>query len=437
MRLGTPHRIRRRQLVNPRIASRRATSLSRASENESEIWLATASGPLASITRTSPVIACVKSATACATSSVSDAIVVSFLNPYVSGNRHGLTVQAIGRRQGRRGARLAHFPGWRPDLVAVAIAGFAVHHGMPGWNGLRDERATMDDQQLEQIRAGKGFIAALDQSGGSTPDALTAYGIARDAYSTDEEMFDLMQAMRSRIALSPAFDGDHILGAILFEDSLHRVVGGQPFADYLWTTKRIVPFLKVDRGLAPLADGVQRMKPIPDLVALLALGVKGRVFGTKMRSFIRLADTKGIAAIVDQQFEVAGHILEAGLVPILEPEISIESPEKAAAEELLKAAILDHMSGLTPGQRIMVKLTLPEVDNFYAELVRHPAILRVLALSGGYTREAADDRLARNHGIIASFSRALTHGLRATQDDEEFNATLSHSIQDIYEASVT
>ncbi len=295
----------------------------------------------------------------------------------------------------------------------------------------------MDEQQLEKIHIGKGFIAALDQSGGSTPNALAAYGIARDAYSTDEEMFDLMQNMRSRIALSPAFDGDRILGAILFEDSLHREVGGQPFADYLWSAKRIVPFLKVDRGLAPVDNGVQLMKPIPDLATLLALGSKGHVFGTKMRSFVQQADAKGIAGIVDQQFEVARQILDAGLVPILEPEISIESPEKAEAEALLKAAVLEHLGELTAEQRVIVKLTLPEVDDFYAELVQHPAILRVVALSGGYTRAVADDSLARNHGVIASFSRALTDGLRLTLDDEAFDATLSDSIQSIFEASIT
>ncbi len=284
-----------------------------------------------------------------------------------------------------------------------------------GSNGTYDERVT--DHGPGPTRAdegGKGFIAALDQSGGSTPNALAAYGIPRDAYSTDEEMFDLIQTMRSRIARSPAFDGDHIVGAILFEDSLHRQVDGLPFPDYLWNTKRIVPFLKVDRGLTPVADGVQRMKPIPDLDSLLALGVKGHVFGTKMRSFVQLADTKGISAIVDQQFEVAHRILPTGLVPILEPEISIECPEKAAAEALLKAAILEHVDALGPEQHIMVKLTLPEVDDFYAELLRHPDILRVLALSGGYTRQEADARLARNHGVIASFSRALVDGLRVT-----------------------
>jgi fructose-bisphosphate aldolase, class I len=295
---------------------------------------------------------------------------------------------------------------------------------------------TMDEQR-ERVRSAKGFIAALDQSGGSTPTALAAYGIARDAYSTDEEMFDVMATMRSRIAQSPAFDGDHILGAILFEDSLHREIGGRPFADYLWATKRIVPFLKVDRGLNPVADGVQLMKPIPDLDALLALGLKGQVFGTKMRSFVQLADARGIAAIVDQQFAVARRILDAGLVPILEPEISIASPEKAAAEALLKAAIIEHLGDLTPGQHVMVKVTLPELDDFYAELVRHPRILRFLALSGGYTRQEADARLTRNHGVIASFSRALTDGLRVTQSDEEFNTALSDSIESIFAASIT
>jgi len=295
----------------------------------------------------------------------------------------------------------------------------------------------MDEQQLEKIRGGKGFIAALDQSGGSTPDALAAYGIGADAYATDEQMFNLMQEMRSRIARSQAFDGDHILGAILFEDSVHREIGGVPFADYLWGGKRIVPFLKVDRGLAPVADGVQLMKPIPDLDKLLSLGLEKRVFGTKMRSFIRLADKKGIAAIVDQQFEVARQILDAGLVPILEPEISIESPEKAAAETLLKAAVLEHLGRLPHGQPIMVKLTLPEVDDFYTQLVSHPAILRVVALSGGYTREAANARLAKNHGVIASFSRALTYELRVTQDAAEFDAILSASIHSIFDASIT
>jgi fructose-bisphosphate aldolase, class I len=295
----------------------------------------------------------------------------------------------------------------------------------------------MNELQLNKVRGGKGFFAALDQSGGSTPDALAAYGVGKTSYSTDEEMFALMQAMRSRIAQSPAFEGDRILGAILFEDSLHRQVGGLPFADYLWDTKSIVPFLKVDRGLAPVHDGVQIMKPIPDLEKLLSLGLKGRVFGTKMRSFILRADANGVAAIVDQQFNVARQILSAGLVPILEPEISITSPEKAAAETLLKSAILEHLGALAPDQRVMVKLTLPEVDDFYTDLITHPNVLRVVALSGGYTREAANARLARNHGVVASFSRALTNGLLATQNDKDFDAALSDSIESIYEASLT
>jgi fructose-bisphosphate aldolase class I len=295
----------------------------------------------------------------------------------------------------------------------------------------------MNEQQLSKVRSGRGFFAALDQSGGSTPDALAAYGIEKDAYSNDEEMFDLMQAMRSRIAQSPAFEGDRILGAILFEDSLHRQVGGLPFADYLWNTKSIVPFLKVDRGLAPLTNGVQVMKPITDLEHLLSLGSKGRVFGTKMRSFIQLADTNGVEAIVDQQFDVARQILNAGLIPILEPEISIASPEKVEAEALLKAALLEHLDTLAHDQRVMVKLTLPEVDDFYADLINHPSVLRVVALSGGYTRESANARLSRNHAVVASFSRALTNELRATQGDEDFNAALSESIESIYEASLT
>jgi fructose-bisphosphate aldolase class I len=295
----------------------------------------------------------------------------------------------------------------------------------------------MDERQLERIRSGRGFFAALDQSGGSTPDALATYGIAKDSYSTDDEMFDLVQEMRSRIARSPAFDGDYVLGAILFEDSVKREVDGVPFADYLWNSKRIVPFLKVDRGLDVLSDGVQLMKPISDLDQLLALGLQKRVFGTKMRSFVHVADATGIAAIVDQQFAVGRQILATGLVPILEPEISISSPSKAEAETLLKSAILEALTGLTKDELVMVKLTLPDVDDFYVDLVGHPNVLRVLALSGGYSREEADTRLTRNHGTIASFSRALLQGLSRQQTDAEFDATLSGSIKSIYAASLT
>jgi fructose-bisphosphate aldolase class I len=295
----------------------------------------------------------------------------------------------------------------------------------------------MDELQLEKIRSGRGFIAALDQSGGSTPDALAAYGIPKDSYSSDDEMFDLVQGMRSRIAQSPAFTGDHVLGAILFEDSVKREIEGVAFADYLWGSKHIVPFLKVDRGLAALSDGVQLMKPITDLDQLLELGVQKRVFGTKMRSFIHVADATGIAAIVDQQFAVAQQILATGLVPILEPEISIESPDKAAAEGLLKAAILQSLAGLTKDELVMVKLTLPEVDDFYADLVGHANVLRVLALSGGYSREVADAKLTRNHGTIASFSRALLQGLSQEQTDAAFDHTLAQSIDSIFAASIT
>jgi fructose-bisphosphate aldolase class I len=295
----------------------------------------------------------------------------------------------------------------------------------------------MDELQLEKIRSGRGFIAALDQSGGSTPDALAAYGIPKDSYSSDDEMFDLMQGMRSRIAESPAFEGDHILGAILFEDSARREINGVGFADYLWGAKRIVPFLKVDRGLAALSDGVQLMKPISDLSELLDLGLEKRVFGTKMRSFIHEADRAGIAAIVDQQFAVGRQIQAAGLVPILEPEISIASPDKAAAEALLKSAILESLAGLPKDELVMVKLTLPEVDDFYVDLIGHPNVLRVLALSGGYSREVADAKLTKNHGTIASFSRALVQGLLQGQTDAAFDDTLAQSIDSIFAASIT
>jgi fructose-bisphosphate aldolase, class I len=295
----------------------------------------------------------------------------------------------------------------------------------------------MDEGQLEKIRVGHGFIAALDQSGGSTPDALAAYGIAKGSYSTDDQMFSLMQEMRSRIAQSPAFDGDRILGAILFEDSVKRDIGDLPFADYLWNRKRIVPFLKVDRGLAAISNGVQVMKTISDLDELLSLGLKQRVFGTKMRSLIHDADETGVTAVVEQQFAVARTIIDAGLVPILEPEVAIASPEKADAEALLKASILELLPGLVKDELIMVKLTLPEVDDFYAELVRHPNILRVLALSGGYKRATANSRLSKNHGVIASFSRALMDGLSHGQSDEEFDDILARSIESIFEASMT
>ncbi|MGQ0432183.1 MAG: fructose bisphosphate aldolase [Microthrixaceae bacterium] len=294
----------------------------------------------------------------------------------------------------------------------------------------------MHQEQLEKIRTGKGFIAALDQSGGSTPKALAIYGVGEDAYSNDAEMFTRMHEMRSRITSSPAFTGERVLGAILFEDTMDRQIEGQDTPAFLWS-KGVVPFLKVDKGLADEANGAQVMKPMPDLDDLLARAASKGVFGTKMRSVIKLADQAGIDAVVDQQFEVGRQILAAGLVPIIEPEIDIHSPQKAEAEALLKAALIAQLDRLPDGQQVMLKLTLPETDGFYSDLVAHPGVLRVVALSGGYSREEANDRLARNKGVIASFSRALTEGLSANQSDDEFDAMLDASIKSIYEASIT
>ena len=295
----------------------------------------------------------------------------------------------------------------------------------------------MDHAMLEKVKAGKGFIAALDQSGGSTPKALRLYGVEEDQYSGEAEMFDRIHEMRSRIITSPAFAGDRILGAILFEMTMDRQIEGRDTAEYLWQEKQVVPFLKVDKGLADEADGAQVMKPIPDLDALLARARAKGVFGTKMRSVIKLADQAGVDAVVDQQFEIGRQILAAGLVPIIEPEVDIKSPEKAEAEALLKAGILRQLDSIEDGQVIMLKLTLPEQDDFYRELVDHPKVLKVVALSGGYSREEANERLARNHGVVASFSRALTEGLTAQQTDDEFNASLDGAIKSIYEASLT
>jgi fructose-bisphosphate aldolase class I len=297
--------------------------------------------------------------------------------------------------------------------------------------------ASMSDEQFQKVKSGTGFIAALDQSGGSTPKALQLYGIGADAFSDDDEMFALMHEMRSRIITSPSFDGDRILGAILFEDTMDRKIEGRDSPRYLWDVKRVVPFLKVDKGLATEADGAQIMKPMPDLNDLLARAKAKDVFGTKMRSFIRLASPGGVKAVVDQQFEVARQILSSGLVPIIEPEIDIHSPEKGEAEALLKSAILEQLGNVPSNEPVMLKLTLPEIDDFYADLVSHPKVLRVVALSGGYSREEADARLARNHGVIASFSRALTEGLFADQTQEEFDAVLDRSIASIFEASKT
>jgi fructose-bisphosphate aldolase class I len=287
------------------------------------------------------------------------------------------------------------------------------------------------------MRHGRGFIAALDQSGGSTPGALRQYGIDESAYGDDAQMFELIHQLRSRIVTSPAFTGDQILGAILFERTMDREIGGKPAAAYLWEVKGIVPFLKVDRGLEAEADGVRLMRPIPDLDALLAMATANGVFGTKMRSLVVAADPAGVDALVGQQLDLAGRILGAGLVPIVEPEVDIHSSTKAEAEELVAAALRTGLDALEPDQRVILKLTLPERDGLYTHLVAHPRVLRVAALSGGYSRAEACARLARNHGVIASFSRALTEGLTAQQNDAQFDATLAASIHAIYVASTT
>jgi fructose-bisphosphate aldolase, class I len=295
----------------------------------------------------------------------------------------------------------------------------------------------MNSEQLDKARTRDGFIAALDQSGGSTPKALKLYGIDASEYSGDAEMFDLMHAMRSRIITSPSFDGNRILGAILFEMTMDREIEGKASADYLWDEKGIIPFLKIDKGIEEVADGVQLMKPMPGLDDLLARGARKGIFGTKERSVIQLANEKGVRAIAQQQFEVGKQVSAAGLVPILEPEIDIKSPEKAKAEVLLKAALLEGLEKLGDDQHVIFKLTLPETDGFYQELVDHPKVVRVVALSGGYTREDANAKLSRNPGVIASFSRALTEGLSAQQTDAEFDAALDKSIESIFRASST
>jgi fructose-bisphosphate aldolase class I len=289
--------------------------------------------------------------------------------------------------------------------------------------------------QLQKMRAKAGFVAALDQSGGSTPSALRSYGIKEQAWSNDAEMFALVHQMRARIITSPSFTGERILGAILFENTMDSDIAGQPTADYLWSVKQVVPFLKVDQGLAAEKDGVQLMKPIPGLAVLLVRAKAKRIFGTKMRSLIKQANPAGIKDVVNQQFEAAGQIIAAGLVPIVEPEIDIHCPEKADAEELLKAALLQKLNELPVDQLVMLKLTLPELTDFYAECVAHPKVVRVVALSGGYSREECNNRLRKNHGIVASFSRALVEGLSVEQADAEYNALLDESIQSIFEAS--
>lgn len=295
----------------------------------------------------------------------------------------------------------------------------------------------MNVEMLQKMGDGRGFVAALDQSGGSTPKALRLYGVEEDSYSGDAQMYDLIHAMRTRIMTSPAFNGDRILGAILFEMTMDRQVEGLGSAEYLWTRKQVVPFLKVDKGLADMVDGAQVLKPMPGLDELLERAVRHGVFGTKMRSVISLANPAGVEAVVDQQFEIGRRILGAGLIPIIEPEVDIHSPEKQAAEELLRSALVQQLDALPEGQQVMLKLTLPSTADFYRDLVAHPRVLRVVALSGGYSREEADALLRANHGVIASFSRALTEGLSAQQTDAEFDATLDATIQSIYDASLT
>ena len=295
----------------------------------------------------------------------------------------------------------------------------------------------MNPQQHAKIQSAKGFVAALDQSGGSTPKALALYGLKPEAYSGDAQMFDLVHAMRTRIITSPAFKGDRVLGAILFEQTMEREIEGRGTADYLWSVKRVVPFLKVDKGLADDADGAQVMKPIPGLDDLLARARSRGIFGTKMRSMIKSANAKGIDAVMTQQFAIGAQILAAGLMPIIEPEVDIHAPDKAGAERLLKVAILKELDALGASRQVMLKLTLPSVDGFYADLVEHPGVLRVVALSGGYSRDEADALLAKNPGVIASFSRALTEGLTAQQTDDQFNQALDSAIASIYNASIT
>jgi len=295
----------------------------------------------------------------------------------------------------------------------------------------------VNDEMLQKVRTGSGFIAALDQSGGSTPKALKLYGVDESAWTTDDEMFDLMHAMRSRIVMSPSFTGDKVLGAILFEQTMDRQIDGKGSADYLWSVKNVVPFLKVDKGLADTVDGAQIMKPIPGLRDLLDRAVGLGVFGTKMRSVVQAADPSGVAAVVDQQFEVAMEIIDAGLVPIIEPEVDITIPDKAAAEELLRDRIASSLDALSADQPVMLKLSIPSVDDFYADLIAHPRVVRVVALSGGYPRDEANERLARQHGMIASFSRALTESLFATQSDAEFDTALADTIDGIFAASIT
>jgi fructose-bisphosphate aldolase class I len=318
-------------------------------------------------------------------------------------------------------------------------------HAAPPYRELNETNKKLDEmniisqkeQQKRKIRMQPGFIAALDQSGGSTPKALLEYGIKEGSWSNDDEMFGLVHQMRARLITSPSFNGDRVFAAILFEGTMDRDIDGQPSGDYLWNRKRVVPFLKVDKGIEKESDGVQLLKPMPNLPALLERGRKKGMFGTKMRSFIKQANAAGIKAIVNQQFEVGAQITAAGLMPIIEPEVDIHCPDKAGAEALLKAAINENLNALPSGQMVMLKLTLPEKPDLYTDFVKHPKVLKVVALSGGYSRDEADERLRKNHGVVASFSRALLEGLTAGQSDDEFNGLLDAAIQSIYEASMT
>ena len=293
------------------------------------------------------------------------------------------------------------------------------------------------EDQVQKVKSGQGFIAALDQSGGSTPTALAQYGVTKDAWSSEEEMYQVVHAMRTRIMTSPSFSGAGIVGAILFENTMDREVEGKPTADYLWDVKNVAPFLKIDKGLADEQDGVQLMKPNPGLGELLKKAKSKSIFGTKMRSVIKQASATGIKAVVEQQFEVGAQIIAAGLVPIIEPEVDIHCPDKAQAEALLKPALLAALDKLGQNDLVMLKLTLPESDNFYAECVSHPNVLKVVALSGGYSRDEANRRLSLNNGVVASFSRALVEGLSAQQSDTEFNSMLANSVASIRAASIT
>jgi len=294
----------------------------------------------------------------------------------------------------------------------------------------------MNENQMNRIHTGKGFIGALDQSGGSTPKALLEYGVQENSYSNEEEMFDLVHEMRKRIIKSPAFTSEYILGAILFEDTMYRTIDNEYTSDYLWKQKNIVPFLKVDKGLTEIENGVQLMKPINNLDDLLKQAVEKNIFGTKMRSVIKEANAHGIKILVDQQFEIGKQIVEAGLIPIIEPEVDIHSTDKEESEKLLKLEILEQLSKLDKETKVMLKLSIPTQDNFYSDLIDDPHVVRVVALSGGYSQTEANERLARNNGLIASFSRALSQGLTAQQTEEEFNETISKSIKKIYEASI-